>query len=60
MAVAYSNLLCLSPMPDVQNVTGQPARNDEDGIDPDVVPISSKARCKAFGGNGYAAQAVLV
>jgi len=58
--VAYSKPLGLSPVPDVRNVTRQPPRNNEDGIDPDVVPVAGIARRKSLGCNGDATKAIFV
>ena len=47
-------------MPDVVEVAGQPARQQEDGIDANVVTLTRVARRQPFGGNRHPAQPVLV
>jgi len=60
MSAAYSMSRRLSPVPDVGEVAGQAAGNQEQRVNPDVVPIPGIARCKPLGGDSDAAQAVLV
>jgi hypothetical protein len=47
-------------MPDIGEMAGQSARNEEDGIDADVVAIASVAGCQALGGDDDAAKPIFV
>lgn len=50
----------LSPVPYVDEVAGQAAGNQEQGIDADVVAVTRIARSQPLGGDGNAAQAIFV
>lgn len=47
-------------MPDIGQVTRQPAGRDEDGVDPDVVVLPRVARRKSLGRHSNAAQAIFI
>lgn len=48
----------MSPGPDVGQVAGKAAGNDEDGVDPDHLAGAGVARGQALGGDHDAAQAI--
>ena len=50
----------MSPQPDVGEVEGQAARNDEDGVDANIVAGTGKARGERFRCGGNPAQAILI
>jgi len=50
----------LSPVPDIDEVAGQAARDDEQCVDADIVTLASVARREAFGGDRDPAQAIFV
>jgi hypothetical protein len=50
----------LSPVPDIDEMTGQAAGDEEQRIDPDYVAIAGKAGREAFSGDCDATQAVFV
>lgn len=50
----------LSPVPDVDEVAGQAAGNEEQRVDAYIVAVLGKARRQPLGGNCDAAQAIFV
>ena len=50
----------MSPLPDVGQVARQPARDDEQGVDPDIVAGAHVARRQPLGGDRDPAQPVAV
>lgn len=50
----------MSPLPDVGEVEGEAAGDDEDGVDADVVAGAGEARGELLGGDGDSAQAVAI
>ena len=47
-------------MPHIDEVVGEAARHNEDGVDADIVTGAGVTRGKLFGGGGDAAQAVAI
>ena len=41
----------MSPLPDIRQVFGQAARNDENGIDAEIVTVAGVARGETLGGD---------
>ena len=56
MRAAYSMRRGLSPVPDVRQVTRETARDDKQGVNPDVVAIAGKAGREPLGRHCDAAQ----
>lgn len=52
--------MSLSPLPDVGFVTRQPSRNNEDRVDPKLVPGAHEAGGKPLGGDRHPAEPVRV
>ena len=50
----------MSPQPDVGEVEREAARDDEDGVDANVVAGAGEARSKRFRGGGDTAQTILI
>ena len=50
----------LSPMPDVGEVAGKAARDDEQRVDTNIVAIPGISRSQPFGGNRHPAKTVLI
>lgn len=46
----------MSPLPDIRDVPGEATRNDEDGIDPDVVARPRVTLSEPLGGNDDASK----
>lgn len=47
-------------MPDIGQVTRQPAGRDEDGVDPDVVVLPRVPRRQPLGGDGHPPQPIFI
>ena len=52
--------MSLSPLPDIGEVTGEALWYDEQGIDADVVALSSVARCEPLCGDRDASKPIFV
>lgn len=50
----------LSPTPDIDEVAGQPAWHQKDGVDANVLTRSRIARGKAFGRHRHTAQPIFI
>ena len=50
----------LSPMPDIGEVTGQPAGQEEDGVDADVVAFARVTRRQPLRGDRHPPQPILI